>query len=532
MEEDLLWAIAVFAVVIGLGYLAKKIKVPYPIALVIGGLLLSLFPVFYPHLPTVVLEPNLIFLTVLPPILFAGGYFTSVGGFRRNAFVIALLAIGLVIATAAAVAGLAHGYSGMIWPAAFALGAIVSPPDATAAMAITQRLKISHKVVSILDGESLVNDATALIFYRFSLVALATGVFSWSVASIDFVWICCSTIVMGLVVAAIASWVTQRLDDTCLSIGVSLITAYLSYVLAYELVGSGVLSAVAAGLYMGWKVPRTIDPIINIEAVAFWKTFIFLIDGAVFMLIGLQLPAIIDDLARLNVKDLVLYPIYINLVLILVRFAFVFGATYLPIRIFPRLKNQYLHLTWRHSLVLSWSGMRGVVSLAAAMAIPIVLGGTPIHDRSLIIYLTFTVIFFTLVVQGLTLPFLIRFLGLVNQHDEDLDEAKVRLQIAKMAVDHLHKMHQRGDLELEQLQRLLRPWSDASEAANEIIEERSDEKVTKARKHYVDAQLEILKLQRAQVLELHRDGGISTPVMRKILGSIDFDVARLSGLEI
>lgn len=528
METSLAIIISLFIAVVVIGLFARKTNLPYPIALVFGGLLLSLIPVFFPRLPAVWLDPNIIFLTVLPPILFAGGYFTSLGGFKKNGLMIALLAVGLVIFTTLVVAAIAHAYSGMPWAAAFALGAIISPTDATAAMAITQRLRISHNIITIIDAESLINDATALVLFRLSLGALALGSFSLGAASLAFLYVCAGGIMIGYLIGLVASYMIRRIDDPSLCITVSLITPYLSYLLANELQLSGVLAAVTSGLYMGFFLPKRIDSLIHIEAVTVWRTIVFLINGAIFILIGLQLPHIMDDLNHIPVMELIVFPLLINVAHIAVRFLWVFATMYLPTKLSPHLRAKYPYLHAKHALIVSWCGMRGVISLAAAMAIPLVLEGNAIQDRSIIVYLTFSVIFFTLAIQGLTLPFLIKKFGLVDEQQELVDEALLKKRIAETAIGRLKEMslgQEEGALHL--IKRLELKYEDSLAWANNIIARTEDEAnhvYTRSKK----IQKELLKAQRDEVLQLHEQGLISQQLLRKVLSNIDFESAHLS----
>lgn len=527
MENSLAIIISLFIAVVGIGIFAKKTSIPYPIALMFGGLILSLIPVFFPRLPRISLDPNLVFLTVLPPILFSGGYFTSIGAFKRNALIIFLQAFGLVLLTTVVVAWVAHTYSGMPWSAAFALGAIISPPDATAAMAITQRLRIAHNVVTIIDGESLVNDATALVLFRLSLGALALGTFSIPIASEEFILVCIGGIVIGYVIGLVATFMIKRIYDPSLCITISLICPYLSYLLADEVAASGVLAAVTAGLYMGCHIPKKVDSLIHIEAVTVWRTVVFLINGAVFILIGLQLPVVMGDLIHYPLQKLIVFPILINLAHITVRFAWVFATMWLPAKLFSSVRDRYPYFNWKNALVVSWCGMRGVVSLAASMSLPLIIADVPIVDRSVIIYLTFTVIFFTLAIQGLTLPWLIRKLKLVDPQRELLDEAKLKKKIAETALSRLRQIPaEEADPLLAE--RLTHKYKDNLEWADKVLNHTHDAGQETHMKRARDIQREILKAQRQEVLQLHEQGVISSQLLRKVLSNIDFESAHLS----
>ena len=532
MESSLAIIISLFIAVVLIGIIAKKTHVPYPIALMFGGLILSLLPLFFPRLPSLVLDPSVVFLTILPPILFSGGYFTSIGGFRRNGIIIALLAVGLVIFTTVVIAGVAHAYSGMPWVAAFALGAIISPPDATAAMAITQRLKISHDITTIIDAESLINDATALVIFGFSLKALASGTFSLAEASEQFVFICAGGIVIGLIIGFIATYLIQRMTDSSLTITISIISPYLCYLLATKLSLSGVLAAVTIGLYMGTRLPKRVEPLVHLEAVTFWRTIVFLINGVVFILIGLQLPNIMADLVRYSRLELVVYPLLINLAHIVVRFVWVFVTMYLPGLFSTTIRERYPYLNWKHALIVSWCGMRGVISLAAAMSLPLILTDRVVPDRSIIIYLTFTVIFFTLAVQGLTLPFLIRSLKLYSHDSELMDEAKLKKKIAETALSRLLQLSQEeGEIGPDLAKKLRPKYEDTLLWANRIINRSTDASSETFSDRAKEMQKKILKAQRDEVLQLHENGLISSQLLQKVLSAIDFESAHLGSIQ-
>lgn len=530
MENSLVVIIGLFMAVVGIGIIAKKTAIPYPIALMFGGLLLSFLPFFFPRLPPIVLDPELVFLTILPPILFSGGYFLSVGGFRKNALMIGLLAVGLVLITTVVIAGVANAYSGMPWAAAFALGAIVSPPDATAATVVTQKLKISHNIATIIDAESLVNDATALVIFRLSLAALAAGSFSLPLATGQFFFICSGGIAIGLAVGFLAAKLIERIDESALCITISLICPYLTYLLANQMGLSGVLAAVTAGLYMGYRIPKAVDALIHLEAVTVWKTVVFLINGMVFILIGLQLPVIMADLVHYPLHELIIYPILINLAHIVVRFLWVFATMYLPTKFFASFRARYPYLDWKYALVVSWCGMRGVISLAAAMSLPLIISDRAVPDRSIIIYLTFTVIFFTLAVQGLTLPYLIRILRLHDEKKDLLDEAKLKKKIAQTALSRLSLLSaEEGESGRALAKKLSHQYEDTLGWANRIIHNSQDPEREALIHRSKQVQREILLAQRREVIELHEQGYISSQLLRKVLDTIDFESAHLEG---
>ena len=403
------------AVAIALAMLADFVKIPYPILLVVGGLVLSLQP-WAPHYT---LPPEVVFLAFLPPLLYAAAYNTNWALFRRQIRAISLLAIGLVFFTTSAVAWAAHEFVGLGWGPAFVLGAIVSPPDAVAAMAITRRVRVPAVVSTLLEGESLVNDASALVAYRIAVAAVVTGVFSLADATIEFAVVSVGGVASGLggalFVMRLHTWLNRRkLADSKTTIAITLLTPYALYLPAERLHVSGVLAVVTAGLIVGANRRRLFPDELRVEARAVWETVDFVLNVLIFILIGFQLPTILEGLSGdYSPKVLVIDAAIVSGVVIVTRFLWVYPGAYLP-----RVMDRVLRLNtdpfppWRTVTVVAWTGMRGVVSLAGALALPTVLAdGSKFPNRDLIQFLTFWVIFATLVLQGLTLPLVIRVLG-------------------------------------------------------------------------------------------------------------------------
>src|SRR5688572_25777195 len=384
---------------LALGWLSRRAQLPYPIALVIGGGLLG----FVPRLPQLPFDPQFLLVLVLPPILYQAALLTSWRDFKAQLPQIGSLAFGLVLATTLAVgAALKFLVPDMPWAVAFTFGAIVSPPDAVAATAVLSRLSMSRRIVTVLEGESLVNDASGLVLYKFMVAAVLSGSFSLLDASGEFVLIALGGIAVGMLLAAIFVTIHRFLGDPFIEVLLSLAVPYLAYVAAEALHVSGVLAVVAAGLLRGRYSPEIVSAEMRILARSVWNILVFMLNSLVFILIGLQLSGVIDRLEGYSGWDLAAYALAISMIAILVRFAWVYIAEYLVTRPEPG-----------EAFVISWCGMRGIVSLAAALALPIELAdGAPFPHRDLIVFLTFTVITVTLVVQGLTLAPLIRRLKL------------------------------------------------------------------------------------------------------------------------
>src|SRR6266446_8082758 len=402
--------VLLFAAVAALVVVARKLGLPYPVVLVLAGLALS----FIPHLPEVKLDPNLVFFFFLPPLIYPAALFTSWRDFRHNLRPILLLAIGLVLFTTITIACVAHSIvPSLPWAAAFALGAIVSPPDAIAATSVIRRLSVPHSIAAILEGESLVNDATALVALQFAVAALMTGQFSLGQASLRFIWAAAGGIGLGLVIGFAIRWVHRHLDDQPVQITISLLTPFLAYLPAERLHASGVLATVAAGVYLGWHSPLTIKARTRLQLLGFWEIVSFLLNGLVFVTIGLQLPGIVRGLRGESLESLVRDALLVSGAVVLVRIVWVFCATYLPRLLSKKLRARDPFPPCKNIALIAWAGMRGVISLAAAFALPFALpDGNPFPGRNYILFLTFCVILTTLVFQGLTLPLVIRKLGI------------------------------------------------------------------------------------------------------------------------
>ena len=509
-------------VVTALAILARRVGLPYPILLVIGGLLLGLVP----GLPRIQLEPDLVFLIFLPPILFAAGYFTSIRDIRANARKIGLLAVALVIVTAAAVAFVVQALvPGVGWAAAFALGAIVAPPDAVAATAIFRRLGVPRRIVTILEGESLINDATALVLFRTAVVVAAGGSLTVAGLASSFVVTAIGGIAFGLVVGWVVAWVTHRVDDPVFSIVITFLAPIAAYLPAERFGFSGVLATVAAGLWLGGHSGRAFSSGVRVAGVAAWQVLLFLINGMVFILIGLQLPDVLGELSDgRSPADLLGLAAAVCLTVILVRIVWVFASIYVPYRLSPSMHGEPGPARSGIFLV-SWAGMRGVVSLAAALALPHTLSdGSPFPERSLLVFLAFSVILVTLVGQGLTLPFVVRRLGITADGGDEEEETRARTAAAEAAAARIEELAVEwpGHLELVDALRAQyshrathhEPDKPESESEQELIEHRQ------IRRAVIDA-------EREAVLRMREDGAISDEAYRRVERDLDLEELRM-----
>jgi CPA1 family monovalent cation:H+ antiporter len=516
----LLLAVAVLALV------ARKLTIPYPILFVMGGLLLGLIP----KLPKVRLDPELVFLFFLPPLLFPAALFTSWRDFRANLRPISLLAVGLVLFTTTAVAYLAHYFMGLPLAAGFVLGAIISPPDAIAATAIADRLNIPRRIVTILEGESLVNDATALVAYRFAVVAAATGSFSIARASGHFFTVSIGGILIGLVIGWLAEQFHKRVDDPPIEITVSLLTPFTAYLSAERLGISGVLAVVTAGLYLGRRMPEILTFKTRLQGGPVWEMVEFLLNGFVFILIGLQLPEVLRTLSgnSMPFHQLVWFALLISLAVILIRILWVYPATYLPRLIFKKLCRHDPYPKWQHVTIVAWTGMRGVVSLAAALALPLTIrDGSPFPGRDLILFLTFIVILVTLVVQGLSLPPLIRWLGVKDDGAMEREEREARLKANRDALDRLNEIVERDPAKADAWQRLRIEYEDHIKQVEGSEPESAGTALRLFSSEYERLSHEALLQERRTILELRNQSVISDEVLRRIQRDIDLAEARL-----
>jgi Na+/H+ antiporter len=512
--------------VVVLALMARRLSVPYPILFVIGGLALSLIP----KLPGVRLDPELVFLFFLPPLLFPAALFTSWRDFRANLRPISLLAVGLVLLTTVTVALLAHYFMGLPLSVGFVLGAIVSPPDAIAASAIADSLKIPRRIVTILEGESLVNDATALVAYRFAVVTVVTGSFSLPQAGGQFILMAFGGLLVGLLVGWLAEQFHKRVDDAPIEVTVSLLTPFVAYLLAEHLDLSGVLAVVTAGLYLGWRMPELLSFKTRLQGGPVWEMVQFLLNGFVFILIGLQLPAVLHALSAhsIPVHRLITYALMISLAVILVRILWVFPAIYLPRWILQRHSKSNPPPRWRHVTIIAWTGMRGVLSLAAALALPLTQqDGSPFPGRDLILFLTFTVILVTLVVQGLSLPPLIRWLGVKDDGSSASEERKARLKANQEAYVRLNEIEEDDPAKADALKRLRIEYEDHIRQVEGAASSNVGTPLRRFSTEYERLSLEALVQERQTILHLRNEDVISDEVLRRIQRDIDLAEARL-----
>ncbi len=510
--------LGLLVVVVALVTIARKLEIPYPILLVIGGLALG----FIPHLPSVTLSPELVFLLFLPPLLYWEALNTPLRELRANMRPILLLAIGLVLMTTAVVAIVAHMVIGLNWAVAFVLGAIISPTDTVAAAAIAQRLSLPRRVTAVLEGESLLNDATALVVYGTAVTVVASGSFSWVQAGTKFVVASGGGIIIGLVVGLIVVRVRRVLHDSPVENTISLLTGFAAYLPADRLGLSGVLAVVATGLYLERMGPRIVSPQTRLQAIQLWQVVVFLLNGLLFILVGLQLNTILASRTLPSFVNLLLDAAIISVTIIVARIVWIFPATYLPRLLSRHLREKDPYPSWRDVSILAWTGMRGGVSLAAALAL-----STNFPQRDLIVFLTFSVILATLVIQGLTLPPFIRRLQVVDDGSLEQEEAKARLKTIQAAMVRLEELATEDWVPRDIVEDLRSHYAERSQQARArfdgsetIIEERIAA--------YGRLQRELLAIKRKTIIDLRNRGVINDEVLRIIQHDIDIEETRLS----
>jgi CPA1 family monovalent cation:H+ antiporter len=518
------------AVVVALTVVAKRLRVPYPIAFVIGGAALA----FTRHVPRPHIDPDVIMLLVVPPLLFGAAWSTDWFDLKRNARPITLLAVGLVIFTMVVVAAVVHfTVPEFTWPLAFTLGAIVSPPDAVAAEAIFGRLAIPHRVAAIVTGECLMNDATALVLYRFALAAAIAGSFSLARASVAFVVVAVGGTLVGLAAAllleGILRYIARRgFADATIASVVFLLAPFAAYLPAEALHLSGVLAAVSAGILLSRRSASFIDSESRVLATSVWRLLIYVLNAFAFLLIGLQLPSIVEALEP-HVRDYALYGLLLSATVIVVRIAWVFPATYLPRMLSRRLRERDPSPPWQQVAVLAWAGMRGIISLAIALALPYTLGSEPFPARSVMIFFTFCVIFVTLVLQGLTLGPLVEWLGVTETSRNARPETGLRIRALEAGIARLREEENRRKtpLEREIADRILEEYQQRIDVLRGKAEKDETDDVKEAR---IDRTLqkEALAAERQAIVAMRRAGQIPDEIYRSIEYDLDLATLRLS----
>jgi monovalent cation/hydrogen antiporter len=512
--------------VAALATLARRLHIAEPIPLVLGGLALG----FIPAVAEVQFPPEVVFLLFVPPLIYLGAYLTPWRDFKNNLRPILMLAIGLVITTIFAVAAVTKAVVNepIPWSVAFVLATIVAPPDAVAVMAITQRLKVPRRIVSVLEGESLANDTVALVAYKMAIAAAVTGTFSFAVAGRQLALASVGGLLIGLLVGALMLWLRRQMSDPYVQVTLSLLTPFAAFLPAEAVGASGVLAVVTAGVFISRYSSRYFSAEVRTLALSFWRVVEFLLNGLAFILIGLQLLKVYFQLGDYPTGALLMDMGAIVLTIIVIRLLWVFPAAYLPLYFFPRLRPGNSYPPWQQIAVIAWAGIRGVDSLATALAVPLVVSaGTPFPSRNLVIFLSFGVILSTLILQGLSLPLLIRWLKLRDDGLDENEEMKGRSAAAHAALRRLGEVAKEPwalpvcverirviyQIRIQRFQARLRHDGAA----------RYEEHAALMRR----LQLELLKEERRVIIELRDREVINDDVLRDIERDIDLEELRV-----
>ena len=505
--------------------LARRLKIAYPILLVIAGLALSLLP----GMPRIGLDPNLVFLVFLPPLLYSAAWTLSWREFQRNFVSIAMLAVGLVLFTVVGFA-LAAGslLPGFDWRSAVLLGAVVAATDAIAATSIARRVGLPQRIVDLLEAESLVNDGTGLLALQFGLLMLMTGRTPSVVEGVGrLVFLTGGGVLIGLAIGAAVAWFEKWVDDGPIEIVISILVPYATFLIGDRAHVSGVIAVIACSMFMSRKSPGYMSPQVRLQATAVWDSLTFVLNGIVFVLIGLQLPYVMSQISGMSRIVLLEYGLGFSAVMIAVRMGWVFGETYLVYAVRRWMqKEQVENPEPRRLIVIGWGGMRGVLSLAAAVSLPYALpDGRMFPQRSMIIYLAFCLIVATLVVQGLTLPVLIRRLGLSDPVGMKAEEQEARRVLLREALVHLDRKRSKNRDQSAMLGELIAGYQQRLDAMPAEREKRVQGLVDQARRS--DAILEVLQAERAALIRLWDEGQIDDEVLRTLQRELDLEESRV-----
>ncbi len=505
--------------------LANKLGLPYPILLVIAGLAIG----FVPGLPSITLDPNLVFFIFLPPIIQLSAFYTSSRDFRANIRSISLLAIGLVIATMIAVALVAHMIiPDLPWAAAFVLGAIVAPTDSIAATSIAQRLRLPRRIVTVLEGESLLNDATSIVAYRVAVAAVVSGAFSLTTAGMQFLISSIGGVAVGIALGLVITPIFRRLrDDIPVFLMLTFLSGYGAYLLADGLHLSGVLSVAALGLFYGQPRFNMMTPELRIQGIPIWDIVVFVLNGLIFILVGLQLRGIAASLPRGATIDLIESALLICLTLIVVRIAWVFFSTYVP-RLPASVRKRDPFPPWQNAAIVGWTGMRGGVSLATALALPFVTDTKiAFPQRDLIIFVTFVVILVTLVAQGLSLPILIRTLKVVDDGGAEHEENKARFMAARSAQERLKALALENDTPPAYIEKLMHQYETRVRRYSARYHGKLDGEAEEHFNRFGQLEQDLLQVEMDAILKLRNDNIINDEVMRRVQHDLDLEWLRL-----
>lgn len=529
MHESLLLSLSLILIILMLVMLGERLKISYPIFLVIAGLAIS----FIPGFPALEIDPEIIFLIFLPPLLYQAAWNTSWKDLWRWRRVVSVFAFGLVILTSCIVAFVSNAMiPDFTLSLGFLLGGIISPPDAVAATSVLKGIKVPKRLIAILEGESLVNDASSLIVFRFALAAIISGTFVFHVAAFNFIWVTLMGVAVGIMIAliiySIHRWLPTNPDiDTALT----LIAPYLMYLGAEQFHVSGVMAVVSGGLFISYRSHKIFSHTTRLQATSMWTTVSFILNGLVFMLIGLELRNIISGLEEYSIGEAMGYALAVSLVIIVVRVGFVLFASAFTVFISRFIKTADSRPGWRGPIIIGWAGMRGVVSLASALSIPLLLdNGQAFPQRNLILFITFIVILVTLVFQGLTLPFVIR---LVKYEDPDHhrpefeQESEIKMQLSKLALEVINEKYKNALNSNSLISGLRDQLTKTFELKQQLLSEESTESERGRVREYIHLYIDIIELQRKELHKLRNNPAYDHDVVQNLEAQMDLEEERL-----
>lgn len=504
--------------------LSRRIKRPVEVVLLVGSLLVSFLPA-----ERVRLDPDIIFSLFLPPILFAAAYFTSWNEFVKHIRAISLLAIGLVVMTTTAIAGAIHLFCpDMPWPQAFLLGAIVAPPDASAAVSLIKQFRLPRRLVTVIEGESLINDASALTCYRFALIALSTGTFDISNAAFGFVYVAVGGALIGIGLAFAALFLINQIQNTHAETLASILTAFFCYRIAEHLHLSGVMATVAAGLIFGRALPDKISSQTRVTARAVWDIFLFTLNALIFTLIGLQLPTVLSGFTWAEMLELSIVACALYAVLVGVRFVWVFPAAAIPRWLSPAIRARDPMPSWQALTILGFTGMRGIVSLAAALAIPTTMpDGSPVLYRNEIVFLAYGVTLLSLLIPTFSLQFLVEKLGVTGGDENGREEAIARLRISDAVIENLAQWEGANDEERAHIAGLLVGYRKQRDSLAPTVLETPYSEIDFDRLLKRDRLVKLLRIERQELGELRRKAIIHDEVYHHLSDELDLEELRL-----
>ena len=529
MEAKFQIFLILLAVLAGTALLARRLNIAPAILLLLAGIALA----FVPGMPAVELPPELVLLVVLPPLIYSASVAMSWREFRSNLRPIILLSVGCVIFTAFAVATATHYLIGLPWGVGFLLGAIVAPPDVVAPLAIARKLGMPRRILVVLEGEGLANDATALILYRFAVAAISTGLFSLPEATGTFAAIVVCEILFGVAVGWLSLRARHRARDPQVEIALSLITPYLAFWIPEHLGGSGVIATVACGLYISWNGPLFISSATRLQGIFFWDLVIFLVEGLLFLLTGFQMRLLFEKSKAFPLQDILLTTALVAAIIIVARFAWVYPATYLPRLISKQIRKRDPAPSWQTTFIVAFTGVRGAVSLAAALALPLALpSGEGFPHRDMILFVAFGVIFITLIGLGSGLPIVVRWLGVTRDgHKEHVAEHEAEIAARREALDAALKSLDAitDDRELsDEVVKLLRA---RHEVRSNQLPDALDPDAHDASAAGTALTRELIATERKFIHILLRDGKITDETRRRIERDLDLEEASLTNRE-